>query len=181
MHPCVLIIRQTTLHHNICKIFYVLVYWSNQSGCLWTENLRLFHLHQFWSMRKQILFQTVQSTNPLTEEEHNFLDHIEQKIHQQAAKNAEDARQRQVWAKPSISSRSFFELLHLKNSFYSVMNHKLWFIFQIKHEKDMKALHERLERERIEREKKHAQQQADLQAQLARDLAPLRRPCFPFC
>ena len=47
-------------------------------------------------MRKQILFQTVQSTNPLTEEEHNFLDHIEQKIHQQAAKNAEDARQRQV-------------------------------------------------------------------------------------
>ena len=61
------------------------------------------------------------------------------------------------------------------------MNHKLWFIFQIKHEEDMKALHERLERERIEREKKHAQQQADLQAQLARDLAPLRRPCFPFC
>ena len=45
----------------------------------------------------------------------------------------------------------------------------------------MKALHERLERERIEREKKHAQQQADLQAQLDRNLAPLRRPCFPFC
>ena len=42
----------------------------------------------------------------------------------------------------------------------------------------MKALHERLERERIEREKKHAQQQADLKAQLARDLAPLRRHLY---
>ena len=52
---------------------------------------------------------------------------------------------------------------------------------QAKQEQKMKALDERLERERIERENKHAQQQADLQAQLARDLAPLRRPCFPFC
>ena len=96
----------------------------------------------------------MQSTNPLTEEENNFLDHIEQKIHQEAARNADEPRQRNI---------------------------RLFFIFQIKHEKDMKPLHERLERERIEREKKHAQQQADLQAQLARDLAPLRRPCFPFC
>ena len=112
----------------------------------------------------------MQSTNPLTEEEHNFLDHIEQKIHQQAAKNAEEARQRQVYVQPSI-------LL----SFSNWSNHNFGFIFQIKDEEDMKALHERLERERIEREKKHAQQQADLQAQLARDLAPLRRPCFPFC
>ena len=39
------------------------------------------------------------STNPLTEEENNFLDHIEQKIHQQAARNAEEARQRQVGPK----------------------------------------------------------------------------------
>ena len=39
------------------------------------------------------------STNPLTEEENNFLDHIEQKIHQQAARNAEEARQRQVGLK----------------------------------------------------------------------------------
>ena len=73
-----------------------------------------FHFHQFlnqfWSIRKHILFQTVQSTNPLTEEEHNFLDHIEQKIHQQAAKNAEEARQRQVCTQPSIF-RSFFELV----------------------------------------------------------------------
>ena len=52
----------------------------------------------------------------------------------------------------------------------------------------MKALHERLERERIEREKKHAQfqanfaqQQAQYQADLQAQLAPLNRPCFPFC
>ena len=45
----------------------------------------------------------------------------------------------------------------------------------------MKARHEKLERERIEREKKRTQEQQDLQAQLVRDLAPLNRPCFPFC
>ena len=121
--------------------------------------------------------QTVESTNPLTTEEHNFLDHIEQKIHQTAAENAERARQRQV------SLSSFYRLSNelICGIRYVLYVRVLWNVIQIQHEKDMKALHERLERERIEREKKHAQQQADLQAQLAQQLAPLRRPCFPFC
>ena len=51
----------------------------------------------------------MQSTNPLTEEENNFLDHIEQKIHQQAAKNAEEARQRQVCS----SARSISDLFRI--------------------------------------------------------------------
>ena len=119
----------------------------------------------------------MESTNPLTTEENNFLDHIEQKIHQTAAENAERARQRQV------SLSSFYRLSNelICGIRYVLYVRVLWNVIQIQHEKDMKALHERLERERIEREKKHAQQQADLQAQLAQQLAPLRRPCFPFC
>ena len=112
MYPCFFIIWQATLHYNIGKIRSL---FSDFILELFSRSIN------FWST--QFLFQTVQSTNPLTEEENNFLDHIEQKIHQQAAKNAEEARQRQVWTRASI-----FWLF----SNWPTWNICFWFIFEFR-------------------------------------------------
>jgi len=157
-------------------------------------------VYSSYSKRHFATSSTIESTDPLTTEENDFLDNIERKIHQTAAENEERARQRQIQHEKDmkalndrlereriqrenaarqrqIQHEKNMKALHNRLERERIERENAARRHEIQHEKDMKALHDRLERERIEREKQQAQFQANLQA----SLAPLNRPCFPFC
>ena len=104
MHSSLLFIWQKVFHNDFGKIFSVIEQKLLASTSFHIFSLRLlsavydkcFTRGTDENLQIQFWFKTVESTDPLTTEENNFLDHIEQKIHQTAAENEERARQRQV-------------------------------------------------------------------------------------